>query len=137
MMPVRAPSSGLNAFFEEFEAHYQAGGLWHVIWHPFLTGRLARWRLFEQWLETMLSKRNVWFATLGEISRHVRTVQAQDPSAVRQDSLLEHVGVQPIAPIGLVRVVGGQLDTEFHDGAPQPVSCRRKPASFVEAKRCK
>ena len=87
MMPVKAPSVGLNAFFEEFEEQYEAGGMWHAIWHPFLTGRLARWRQVERWLEEVLESRDVWFATLGEIAQHVRQVAASDNNAIRCDTL--------------------------------------------------
>ncbi|NNE21855.1 MAG: polysaccharide deacetylase [Rhizobiales bacterium] len=71
MMPVRAPSQGLAGFWEEFEAHYEAGGFFMLIVHPFLTGRLARWRLVEQWLEQTMKHRSVWFAPLEEIIGHV------------------------------------------------------------------
>ena len=47
MMPVRGPSAGLAGFWEEFEAQYEAGGFFMLIVHPFLTGRLARWRQVE------------------------------------------------------------------------------------------
>lgn len=68
LMGVKAPSEGLAAFFEEFEAHYKSGGLWMPVWHPFLTGRLARWQQVESFLEDVLATRKVWFATLGEIA---------------------------------------------------------------------
>ncbi|WP_311200204.1 hypothetical protein [Leisingera sp. M658] len=42
MMPAAGPSRGLEGFWEGFEAQFEAGGLWLAIWHPFLTGRLAR-----------------------------------------------------------------------------------------------
>jgi peptidoglycan/xylan/chitin deacetylase (PgdA/CDA1 family) len=71
MMPVRGPSAGLQGFWEEFEAQYEAGGFFMLILHPFLTGRLARWRLVEKWLETTLAERDVWFAPLEEISAHL------------------------------------------------------------------
>ena len=87
MMPVKAPSVGLNSFFEEFEAQYEAGGFWHSIWHPFLTGRLARWRQVEKWLEKVLNDHDVWFATLGEIAAHVRQVADNGTHPVRQDNL--------------------------------------------------
>ncbi len=87
MMPVKAPSAGLGAFFEEFDAHYAEGGFWHCIWHPFLTGRLARWRQVEQWLEKILNTHDVWFATLGEISAHIRKHTEQPDSVVRRDKL--------------------------------------------------
>ena len=62
LMPVRAPSDGLRAFFEEFEAAHAVGGFWMPVLHPFLTGRLARWAAMERWLETMLDMGDVWFA---------------------------------------------------------------------------
>ncbi|KNG93097.1 polysaccharide deacetylase family protein [Pseudaestuariivita atlantica] len=74
MMPVRGPSAGLGAFWEEFEAQYEAGGFFMLIVHPFLTGRLARWRLVEQWLELTLAERDVWFAPLEAIADHLDTV---------------------------------------------------------------
>lgn len=72
LMPVRAPSDGLRAFFEEFDAAYAAGGFWMPILHPFLTGRLARWMQFEAWLETVMTRADVWFAPLEDIARHVQ-----------------------------------------------------------------
>ena len=71
MMPVRGPSAGLQGFWEEFDAQYEAGGFFMLIVHPFLTGRLARWRLVEQWLEKTLETKDVWFAPLEEIQAHV------------------------------------------------------------------
>lgn len=76
MMPVRAPSDGLRGFFEEFDAAYEAGGFWMPVLHPFLTGRLARWRLFERWLEEVLvNHSDIWFAPLEDIANHVLTQQ--------------------------------------------------------------
>ena len=71
MMPVRGPSAGMEGFWEEFEAQYESGGFFMLIVHPFLTGRLARWRLVERWLETTLAERNVWFARLEDIADHL------------------------------------------------------------------
>ncbi|MGH1441132.1 MAG: polysaccharide deacetylase family protein [Cellvibrionaceae bacterium] len=86
MMPVQAPSKGLNTFWEEFESQYEAGGLWVGIWHPFLSGRLARWNKVEAWLENILSTKNVWFASLGEIAAYVRNLE-QTSQSVRVDQL--------------------------------------------------
>jgi peptidoglycan-N-acetylglucosamine deacetylase len=86
MMPVRSPSTGMAAFFEEFEAAYEAGGLWMPVWHPFLTGRLARWRLVEKFLEDILENRRVWFAPLKEIVEHVDSVRLKG-GAVRIEQL--------------------------------------------------
>ena len=71
MMPVRAPSDGLKGFWEEFEAAYATGGFWMLIVHPFLTGRLARWRQVEAWLEKTLEERDVWFTTLAGLADHL------------------------------------------------------------------
>ena len=87
MMPVASPSRGLDGAKEEFEAHYEAGGMWMAIWHPFLTGRLARWREVEKWLASIQERGDVWFATLGEIAEHVREQQQSDPDSVRVDRL--------------------------------------------------
>lgn len=70
LMPVRGPSEGIAPFIEEFEAMYEAGGFWMPVLHPFLTGRLARWRVLEQHIEKMLAKGDVWFARLEEIAAH-------------------------------------------------------------------
>jgi peptidoglycan/xylan/chitin deacetylase (PgdA/CDA1 family) len=87
MMPVKAPSDGLKAFWEEFDAQYEAGGFWMGIWHPFLTGRLARWRLVEQWLEYTLKTKQVWFAPLEDIIGHVKTLTASGQYSPRTETL--------------------------------------------------
>jgi peptidoglycan/xylan/chitin deacetylase (PgdA/CDA1 family) len=71
LMPVRAPSDGMRGFFEEFEAQYEAGGFWVGVFHPFLSGRLARWRVLERWLEGLVARGDVWLAPLEAIARHV------------------------------------------------------------------
>ena len=76
MMPVKAPSEGLQGFWEEFEAQYEAGGFFMMIVHPFLTGRLARWRLVERWIEETLNTRDVWFTTLDGIADHMAALEA-------------------------------------------------------------
>jgi len=87
MMPVKAPSDGLKAFWEEFDAQYEAGGFWMGIWHPFITGRLARWRLVEQWLDHTLKTKKVWFAPLEDIIAHVKKVSASGQYKPRVEQL--------------------------------------------------
>ena len=74
MMPVKAPSTGLASFWEEFDAAYAAGGFFMLIVHPFLTGRLARWRQVEAWLEETLNTKDVWFARLDQIADHLDNI---------------------------------------------------------------
>lgn len=70
-VPVRAPSEAIRNYREEFEAHYAHGGLWVGVWHPFLTGRLARWHAIEQFLLEIREYKDVWFTTLDNIARHL------------------------------------------------------------------
>jgi peptidoglycan-N-acetylglucosamine deacetylase len=74
MMPVKAPSVGLQAFWEEFDAQY-------------LTGRLARWAQVEKWLEHTLSNKKVWFAPLEDIIAHVRNLTDADQYSPRVEQL--------------------------------------------------
>ena len=43
MMSLQSPSRGVEVFKEEFDAMDKHGGLWVTVWHPFASGRLARW----------------------------------------------------------------------------------------------
>ena len=95
MMPVRGPSAGLQGFWEEFDAQYEAGGFFMLIVHPFLTGRLARWRLVEQWLEKTLETKDVWFAPLEEIQAHVENLTQSGDYQPRTDQLPYYEG--PVA----------------------------------------
>jgi peptidoglycan/xylan/chitin deacetylase (PgdA/CDA1 family) len=74
MMPVKAPSTGLASFWEEFDAAYATGGFFMLIVHPFLTGRLARGRQVEAWLEETLNTKDVWFARLDQIADHLDNI---------------------------------------------------------------
>ena len=56
----------------EFEAAYECGGLWVTVWHPFVTGRLARLAEVAKMIEAMQNRGGVWFATMEEIALHVR-----------------------------------------------------------------
>ncbi|MDJ0614824.1 MAG: polysaccharide deacetylase [Rhizobiaceae bacterium] len=94
MMPVRGPSAGLQGFWEEFEAQYEAGGFFMLIVHPFLTGRLARWRLVEQWLENTLENKNVWFAPLEKIKAHVQKLHEAGTYTPRTENLPYYTGPQ-------------------------------------------
>ena len=86
-MPVRAPSNAIVAFRDEFDAAWENGGLWIAVWHPFVTGRLARLRAVEGLIDYMKQKGGVWFATLEEIAAHLRKVTADGSYTPRRDRL--------------------------------------------------
>ena len=56
MMTIKSPDEAMNVFMSEFEAMYDFGGLWVTVWHPFVSGRLARCRRVQQMIEYMQSK---------------------------------------------------------------------------------
>jgi peptidoglycan/xylan/chitin deacetylase (PgdA/CDA1 family) len=96
VMQVMAPSRGLLAFREELEAARHCGGLWVAVWHPFATGRLARWLAVEAMLEELLAAGDVWFAPLEEIARHVLACRDAGSYQPRIDRLPYYD--QPVMP---------------------------------------
>jgi hypothetical protein len=62
----------MKVFLSEFEAAWEFGALWVAVWHPMVSGRLARCREIARMIEHMLNKGGVWFATMEEIAAHVR-----------------------------------------------------------------
>jgi peptidoglycan/xylan/chitin deacetylase (PgdA/CDA1 family) len=71
-MQIMSPERAMEGFMAEFEAAWEHGGLWVGVWHPFVSGRLARWARVEKMIEAMLEQGGVWFATMEEIAGHVR-----------------------------------------------------------------
>ena len=71
-MQIMSPARACEGFRAEFDAMWECGGLWIGVWHPFVSGRLARWLEVERLLGHMREKGGVWFATLAEIAAHVR-----------------------------------------------------------------
>ena len=71
VMQIRAPSEAIRSFRDEFDSAWKYGGLWVSVWHPFASGRLARWAEVEKLIEYMLEKGDVWFARMEDIAAHV------------------------------------------------------------------
>ena len=87
MMPIKSPSKGIEVFKEEFDAIYEYGGLWVPVWHPFVTGRLARWHQVRKLLHYMQEKGDVWFAPMEQIAAHIMKVTADGSYQPRIDNL--------------------------------------------------
>jgi peptidoglycan/xylan/chitin deacetylase (PgdA/CDA1 family) len=86
LMPIKAPARAMEVFLAEFEAAYKYGGLWIATWHPWVSGRLAQCDAIAGMIEYMLSKGDVWFATMEEIAAHVQSQILEgsyDPRVVR------------------------------------------------------
>ncbi|KSV74474.1 hypothetical protein N182_27925 [Sinorhizobium sp. GL2] len=97
LMPVRSARNGFDLFLREFEAAYEYGALWVPVLHPFVTGRLARWHVFAEFLESVLEKGNVWFAPMEEIAQFVRN----EINAGRHEPMIDIVP-QYEKPVGRV-----------------------------------
>ena len=95
MMTIKSPDEAMNVFMSEFEAMYDFGGLWVTVWHPFVSGRLARCRRVQQMIEYMQSKGGVWFTTMEEIAKHVQACIDDGSWTPRVDQLPYYDGMVP------------------------------------------
>lgn len=87
MMPIKSPDEAMAVFMSEFEAMWEHGGLWITVWHPFVSGRLARCMAVAKMIEAMQARGGVWFATLEEIAAHVRASIQRGDWTPRVDEL--------------------------------------------------
>jgi peptidoglycan/xylan/chitin deacetylase (PgdA/CDA1 family) len=99
MMPPKSPQQAMELYQDEFDAMWEYSGLWIAVWHPFLSGRLARCVAIAKLIEYMHTKGQVWFATLEDIAAHVQRVIADGTWAPRIDRLPYYEG--PIPELGL------------------------------------
>jgi peptidoglycan/xylan/chitin deacetylase (PgdA/CDA1 family) len=96
LMQVRAPRRAWEVFWAEFEAMWEHRGLWITVWHPMVSGRLARWAETERMIEAMLKQGGIWFATLEEIAGHVAACVADGTWRPRIDTLPYYEGPVPV-----------------------------------------
>ena len=85
MLPIAAPARAMEVFRAEFDAAWRHGGLWTAVWHPFVSGRLARCDAIA--LEYMLEKGGVWLAPLHDIAAHVRHLIESGTWTPRRDTI--------------------------------------------------
>ena len=91
-MPLQSPSRGMDVFKEEFDAMYKYGGLWVTVWHPFASGRLARWEKVVELIDYMKGKGDVWFARMEDIAAHVYQCIEDGRYVPRVDKLPYYMG---------------------------------------------
>jgi len=91
-MPVQSAARAWETWWEEFEAMWEHGGLWIAVWHPFLSGRLARWQLTHRMIGRMLERGGVWLAPLRDIAAHARRCMQQGSWQPRIESLDDERG---------------------------------------------
>lgn len=91
-MPIQSPQRAVEVFKAEFDAAWEYGGLFIPVWHPFLSGRLARWHEVSKLIEYMMVKGDVWFARMDEIAAHVQRSVSTGVYKPRIDSLPYYQG---------------------------------------------
>lgn len=89
-MPIRSPKQAMEVFIAEFDAAWTYGGLWIAVWHPFVSGRLARLMAVDEMIQYMKSKGAVWFAPLEEIARYAQQQIAEGKYEPYRDTLPYH-----------------------------------------------
>ena len=77
--PPADPTSVLRSWLEEWEGLHEAGGLFTLTVHPWISGRVQRIRLLRKLFEHVVARQDVWVATALEIARH----HEQSPNAAR------------------------------------------------------
>lgn len=100
MLPIQSPQHAGAVFRAEFDAAWKYGGLWNTVWHPFVSGRLARCDAIASLIEYMLAKGNVWIAPLSEIASHVKKLIASGEWSPRSERLPYYQ--QPLNQRGVV-----------------------------------
>jgi peptidoglycan/xylan/chitin deacetylase (PgdA/CDA1 family) len=76
-MPISSPQRAMEVFRSEFDAAWEFGALWISVWHPALSGRLARFKAVLELLDYMSAKGGVWFARLDQVCDHVQKLMAE------------------------------------------------------------
>ncbi len=95
MLPIATPGSALEMYKSEFDAAWRHGGMFVTVWHPFLTGRLARAEMMIELIEHMQTRGGVWFATLSQIADHCRSLIDTERWTPRRDFLPFATGPMP------------------------------------------
>ena len=71
---IESPAKALQMWLLELEAYYQIGAAYTLTCHPFLSGRPGRARALEQLIERMAELPGLWVTTLGDVARHVASL---------------------------------------------------------------
>ena len=90
LMQVRAPERAAEVYRAELDAAHRHGGLWVSVWHPNVSGRLARIEQVVALLDDVLARGDVWLAPLREIAAHTRRCvdeQSYEPRVVEVERM--------------------------------------------------
>lgn len=68
--PPSAPQPVLGAWSEEWEGLHEAGGLFMLTVHDWISGRMQRIRMLQTLLERVRATPGAWIATVAEVAAH-------------------------------------------------------------------
>jgi peptidoglycan-N-acetylglucosamine deacetylase len=71
--PYTSPEAVLDIFRREFDAAYEAGGLFQLVMHPFIIGYRSRIWILDALIQHIRSRTGVWFATHADVARLVKS----------------------------------------------------------------
>lgn len=71
---IATPNKAIELWKAEFEALREAGGLFILTCHPFLSGRPGRAAALKQLIEYVAGCDDVWLAKMSDIAEHVRSL---------------------------------------------------------------
>jgi peptidoglycan-N-acetylglucosamine deacetylase len=72
LRPYTPPKDVLDIFLKEFDAAYEAGGLFQLTMHPHIITPRSRIWILEEVIRHAKSKGDVWFATHAEVAEYVK-----------------------------------------------------------------
>jgi peptidoglycan-N-acetylglucosamine deacetylase len=73
LRPYTPPKDVLDIFLREFDAAYQAGGLFQLTMHPHIITPRSRIWILEEIIRHAHAKGDVWFATHAEVAAYVKS----------------------------------------------------------------
>lgn len=73
LRPYTPPKDVLDIFLREFDAAYEAGGLFQLTMHPHIITPRSRIWILEEIIRHAKAKGDVWFATHAEVAEYVKT----------------------------------------------------------------
>jgi peptidoglycan-N-acetylglucosamine deacetylase len=73
LRPYTPPKDVLEIFLREFDAAYQAGGLFQLTMHPHIITPRSRIWILEEIIRHAHAKGDVWFATHAEVAAYVKS----------------------------------------------------------------
>ena len=79
LRPYTPPKDVLDIFLREFDAAYEAGGLFQLTMHPHIITPRSRIWILDEVIRHAKAKGDVWFATHAEVAQFVKPLASSAP----------------------------------------------------------